>query len=174
MIKNNIFLFLSIVILGFACSDSGSENAEVPPVHMIPKEKMIIILADIQITEAYVDDLRKSGVQVRDTSLIYFEKVFKKHDITPAEFEGSLLFYQQNLVGMSEMYSDVITRLNELKAKNEEIILNMKRDSARMDSLQKLQTEIDSLGHSYDSIMISDTNSIKDSLSTNSENNIQL
>lgn len=174
MIKNNIFLFLSIVLLGFACSDSGSEHTIAPPLNMIPREKMIIILADIQITEAYVDDLRKSGVQVRDTSLIYFEKVFKKHDITPAEFEGSLLFYKQNLVDMSEMYSNVITRLNELKAKNEEIILDMKRDTARMDSLQKLQNELDSLCQSYDSIMISDTNSIKDSLSINPENNIQL
>lgn len=170
MIKNNIFLLFALLLLGFACSHDGSQkNASENFQNIIPKEKMIIIMADIQITEAYVDDLRKSGVQVRDTSLIYFERVFKKHDITPVDFESSLLFYKRNLVDMSEMYSDVITRLNELKAKNEEIILEMERDSVRMDSLQQLNLELDSLKLSNDTVIFSDSISIIDSIGTNPE-----
>ncbi len=174
MIKKNIFLLLTIVLLGFACSYSDSESADENPQNIIPKEKMIIIMADIQITEAYIDDLRKSGVQVRDTSLIYFEKVFKKHDITPVVFESSLLFYKKNLKDMSEMYADVITRLNELKAKNEEMLLDMQRDSARIDSLLKKQKESDSLWLISDTLMMYDTILIKDSMRSNPKNNIKL
>lgn len=157
MFRLNIFLFVSVFFLLISCSNSSQNNEEQPTTVVIPKEKMIIILADIQITEAYIDELRKDGTQTRDTSLVYFERVFKKHDITPVEFENSMLFYKKDLIHMNEMYTEVITRLNELEAKSEELVNQMKVDSIKQDSLQRLLELTDSINIKNDTIFVNDS-----------------
>lgn len=157
MFRLNIILYISVALILLSCSSSSQNDAEQSSTAIIPKEKMIVVLADIQITEAYIDELRKDGIQTRDTSLIYFEKVFKKHDITPVEFENSMLFYKKDLINMDEMYTEVITRLNELKAKSEEIVIQMKEDSIKQDSLQRILELTDSVNMRNDTIFVNDS-----------------
>lgn len=157
MRRLNILLFVFAIFLLLSCSNSSQNDAEQSTTAIIPKEKMIVVLADIQITEAYIDQLRKDGIQTRDTSLIYFERVFKKHDITPAEFENSMLFYKKDLINMNEMYTKVITRLNELKAKSEEIVNQMKKDSVKQDSLRRILELTDSINTKNDTIFVNDS-----------------
>lgn len=153
----NILLVLLAAFLFGSCSNSSQQEEKENTFPIIPKNKIIVILADIQITEAYIDDLRKTGIQTRDSSMIYFEKVFKKHDITPSEFERSLLYYKKELNNMNDMYTDVITRLNELKAKSEEIITKMKEDSIRQDSIESVIDSIDRLNTQNDTIFVNDS-----------------
>lgn len=139
-----------------SCSLLPSEDID-KPADLIPRNKMIIILADMQISEAFLDDLRKSGVRTNDSSLLYFQKVFKKNQVTPLEFENSLLYYKKDLEQMDLIYTDVVTRLNELKAKNDEILLQMKADSIRLDSLKLIDSFIDSLSLTSDSLFVQDS-----------------
>lgn len=165
MLRNNIiisFVFLAFLMSCNNISQTADQQSTVP---IIPKEKMIVILADVQITEAYIDDLRKSGHPTKDSSILYFEKVFKKHDITPNDFEQSLLFYKGDLEGMDEMYKKVVTRLNELKAKSEEILIKMKEDSIKQDSLNKIRGLTDSINNLNDTIFVTD--SLKHQTDTN-------
>lgn len=134
------------------------------PANLIPKEKMILILADVQITEAYLQNLKKAGHKIKDSSALYYKIVFKKNEITINSFEESLIYYRQDLAVLELIYTDVITRLNELKAKNEEILLDMKNDSIRQDSIAKAIIILDSLekiAHIEDTLrLINDTTTV--------------
>lgn len=141
-------LLLSIILLS-ACH---YQNEEMDENKYIPREKMILILADIQITEAYLEEVKKTGKRVRDTSLLYYEKVFKKHQISPLAFEESLLWYKKDFEDLDLLYTEVITRLSELKAKNEELMLQMKADSVRADSIARVEFILDSIQYHLDSI----------------------
>lgn len=157
MHRYNIIFFILSFTFVLSCNNTSQKDDAQSSDTIIPREKMIVILADIQITEAYIDDLRKSGHQTKDTSMAYFKKVFKKHDITPDEFEQSLLFYKKDLENMDELYKNVVTRLNELKAKSEEILIKMKEDSIRQDSLDKIKKTADSLNNPDEDLFIADT-----------------
>lgn len=155
MNKGNLILFLISVLLFGACQSSSKEE-EINKNEIIPEEKMIVVLADMQLAESYLDFLRKNGNQTKDSAMVYFERVFKKHQINQEEFEKSLLFYKKDLDHMGLIYTNVITRLNELKAKSEEMIQQMKADSLRQDSLRALQIA-DSINMLNDSIFVNDT-----------------
>lgn len=153
---NPLLFLLAFLLMASSCSLLPSEDID-KPADLIPRNKMIIILADMQISEAFLDDLRKSGVRTNDSSLLYFQKVFKKNQVTPLEFENSLLYYKKDLEQMDLIYTDVVTRLNELKAKNDEILLQMKADSIRLDSLKLIDSFIDSLSLTSDSLFVQDS-----------------
>jgi len=152
IIIRNLFIFLFLVSTLVSCDLWENDKHTQKPTHLISKEKMVNIMADMQITEAYLNDLRKSGHKIKDSSLKYYEKIFKKNEITQSEFNENLLYYKQDLVELEEMYTNVITRLNELKAKNEEMILQMKADSIYQDSIKKAKILQDSINHLNDTI----------------------
>lgn len=155
-LKNLFYILFVILLMVSSCSSLSSEDIDTPA-DLIPRDKMIIILADMQISEAFLDDLRKTGVRTSDSSLLYFQKVFKKNQVSPLDFENSLLYYKKNLEQMDMIYTDVVTRLNELKAKNDEILLQMKSDSVRLDSLRMIDSFIDSLSFTSDSLFVQDS-----------------
>lgn len=170
-----ILLFVLALVFFSSCSTSVEEEKNTVPENLISRDQMVIVLADIHIAEAYVDNLRKSGHQTKDSSMAYFERVFRKNDIDQSDFEESLLFYKKDMQDMEYIYTDVITRINELKAKNEEIILEMKLDSIRQDSIIEVQRLTDSINTYIDSLnLINDTIFVEDSLSKIEESNIQL
>ncbi len=138
-------LIIGLLSLFFTHCSFFQGDDDDAPTQLISKDKMIIILADIQITEAYLMDLKKSGHKVKDTSLLYYKRVFKKNDVTKTTFEESLLYYKQDLKELENMYIKVITRLNELNAKSEEILLQMKADSIIQDSVQQAIKVFDSI-----------------------------
>lgn len=151
--KNALGLIILILSISLIQCSSPQKNGK--PEKLIPKEQIVLILADMQITEAYLDELKMPGNMLKDSSLLYYDRIFRKNQITQLEFEESLLYYKQDLVDLENIYTQVITRLSELKAKNEELLLEMKADSIRQDSirkakiiqdsLQKIQQKIDSL-----------------------------
>lgn len=144
-----------------SCSIFSPKEEDIPS-NIIAREKMVVILADMQISEAYLDDLKKTGVRINDSSLLYFQRVFKKNQVSPLAFESSLLYYKSNLAEMDLIYTEVVTRLNELKAKNDEILIQMKADSLRLDSIKEVEIFLDSL------LMISDSTRSTDSLAIDS------
>jgi len=155
-LKSPLIFFIVLLMMVSSCSSLSSEDTDIPS-DLISRDKMVIILADMQISEAFLDDLRKTGIRTNDSSLLYFQKVFKKNQVSPLEFENSLLYYKKNLEQMDMIYTDVVTRLNELKAKNDEILLQMKADSVSMDSLKMIDSFVDSLSLTCDSLFVQDS-----------------
>lgn len=146
----SIILLASIILLSSCTNKKKEEDSS----KYIPREKMVLVLADMQIAEAYLEKQKKNMRKLKDSTLLYYEKVFKKHQISPLEFEESLLWYKKDYDDLDLLYIDVITRLNELKAKNEELLLQMKADSIRVDSIAKAEFLLDSIQSHIDSIQI--------------------
>jgi hypothetical protein len=125
--------FLMVCTSSCNFSDQNKQNGSLSSI--MPKDKLILLLSEMQIVGAYVDQLRKNGIRTNDTAELYFSQVFEKYETTPAVFEESLLFYKEDLNELNEIYNSVIIRLNELKAKNEE--LQIMKDSILKDSILK-------------------------------------
>ena len=130
----------SLILLFVACDFLPKMDKEIPE-GIIPEDKMVVILADMQISEAYLSDIRKTSKRLKDSTLLYYKKVYKKNMITKDQFEKSLLFYKTDLEHLEQIYTKVIVRLNELKAKNDEILLELKADSVRRDSMDAIRIQ---------------------------------
>jgi len=161
MMKIKLFLSISSVfLLLMACSPSEESKKETPK-GIIQEDEMVLILADMQITEAYLADIRKTSKRLKDSTLLYYQKVYHKYGIDKATFEKSILYYKQDLQNLEQIYTRVVVRLNELKAKNEEILLEMKADSIRRDSIEKALIIQDSIRIADSLALIHDTLIIK-------------
>ena len=161
MMKIKLFLSISSVfLLLMACSPSEESKKETPE-GIIQEDEMVLILADMQITEAYLSDIRKTSKRLKDSTLLYYQKVYHKYGIDKAAFEKSILYYKQDLQNLEQIYTRVVVRLNELKAKNEEILLEMKADSIRRDSIEKALIIQDSIRIADSLALIHDTLIIK-------------
>ena len=148
----NTSIYFTFLLFTFLTSCVNEVKEPMLPDHLIPKEQMIVIMADIQVIEAYILNQKLKSSQKKDTSLLYYERIFKKNEVTKVQFEESLHYYQEDLPELKKLYTQVITRLNELKAKNEEILMEMKADSIRQDSIQEAERILDSLNTLKDTI----------------------
>jgi len=133
-----IVIISVLVLLISSCHTQSADEKEFIENRLIDKETMVMILADMQITEAYIRTIKKVKTR-KDSSLLYYERLFKKNHTNRSNFEESMLYYEEDLEGMEELYAQVITRLNELQAKSDEILLIMKADSIRIDSIRQLE-----------------------------------
>ena len=131
------FLIITALVLMISCNGGPEKNIQNQG-KIIPRDKMVNLMAEMQIVEAHIDELRKAGHKTKDSTLYYYEKVFVSNEVLPADFENSLLYYKQNLDELQLIYADVITRLSELKAKNEELISSQKSDSLSQDTAKTM------------------------------------
>lgn len=97
-------------------SSCGSKTEKIPS-DILPQKKMIAILTDVQIAEA--------ALQIRNTtladSIVNFELsqykfIFKKNNVSPAEFKKSFYYYTDRPEIMVEMYKEVISALSKKQA----------------------------------------------------------
>jgi hypothetical protein len=130
-----------IMLMALVSCKQNEEKTQGDSGKIIPREKMVILMAEMQIVEAHIDELRKAGHKTKDSTLFYYQKVFSKNEVMPADFENCLMYYKKDLEQLQLLYADVITRLSELKAKNEELLLERKADSPAVDSAKNVQIE---------------------------------
>ncbi len=111
MKKIGIVLMFSLF---FGCS---KKQVEVPA-DVIPRDTMIIVLAEIHLAEASIQVL---NVDVNDSfkavSFGLYNYIFSKHKITQELFKKSFDFYRSEPAYFHAMYDEVITHLSEDQAK---------------------------------------------------------
>ncbi|WP_299821680.1 DUF4296 domain-containing protein [uncultured Pontibacter sp.] len=92
----------------FACGNNQSKA----PADLVPRDKMVQILADIHIAEAQVE----SRVVYPDTALMAFtyqeREVFKKHGVTEQQFRDTYSYYKDNLKEMDALYEIIVDTLS--------------------------------------------------------------
>jgi hypothetical protein len=109
--KKNIILFLVSFTL-FACTDA--EEIIIPD-HIIPENKMAEIFVDVHILEATLNI--NAGSVGKDTIGRKLNlDIFKKHNITKAQYEESYKFYTENPDALMEVYDIVLQELSKLQA----------------------------------------------------------
>ncbi|MEI7663944.1 MAG: DUF4296 domain-containing protein [Bacteroidota bacterium] len=90
--------------------DVPSTEAAIPADSLISGEKMIHILADVQIIEAGLAAERNEGAPPSKPG-IYYKAIFKKYHISQVRYEQNMRYYSQNPAKMSKLYDKVIAEL---------------------------------------------------------------
>lgn len=101
--KNGFYIIVSLLIL-MACKPS------VPKEYIQPGD-MEDILYDYHIAQAMAKAHRNQEMDVLKTE--YFTAVLKKHGVTEAEFDSSLVYYYSHVKRLQGIYQNVNDRLSD-------------------------------------------------------------
>jgi hypothetical protein len=82
------------------------------PSQYIQPDDMEDLLYDYHITQAMADDDSKSFEESQYDQTLYFAAVLKKHGITKAEFDSSLIYYYIRADRFNDIYQNVAKRLS--------------------------------------------------------------
>ncbi len=126
---------LGIILLLSACAEKKQTHVDVPKV-IIPEDTMAIILSEVQLTEAYLNQIPFNLRGDNDSDYVYFPLLFEKYRISKSDFLDNLTYYSLNEDVITAIYDKSIVILNKLKAIDLEIRLQMKLDSIRLDSIR--------------------------------------
>lgn len=118
-------LILSLGCLTFSCNPRGKS---IDKDNIIDRETMVKLMADMQITETALR--QKQSSLNRDTMKIISEKAFDSlylyYKTTPAAFQNSLKYYQQDLEKYLKMNEEMITFLTQkedsIKLENDSLV----------------------------------------------------
>lgn len=117
-----LLIFMLISLLG--CKSDGIVGSD----NLIPRSKMIEIMADAEVVEAQLrfqqtritnDSLQKVKIQSYDSLYMFYK-------LTPDQFNQSLKYYQEDLVNFEGMIDEVIL----LITKDRDSVLNIKEVGA--------------------------------------------
>lgn len=101
-------LHSSILLLFFfvACSNK--------PQGLLPKEKMIAVIYDLQLADAaYKANLLPTEQQNNKSA--YFVEVCKANEIDTAAFNKTMMYYMNEPKELKKIYEEVEKKINEIK-----------------------------------------------------------
>ena len=111
-IVKNLFCILFCLSL-LACS----QQEEQKPAHLLPRAKMVQILADVHTAEATVEH----QVIYPDTALMTFNylqrQILEKHHVKEQDFRDTYTYYLNHLKEMDKLYEIIIDTLSVRESK---------------------------------------------------------
>jgi hypothetical protein len=112
--------FFLITLLISACG-KAPEKKRVPK-DIVQSDKLPSLLADIYMVDgaANVKRFGENGLIIDAAG--FYEKEFKKHGVTKAEFENTLRYYSRHPKELDEIYTEAINILSERLAKEKAAI----------------------------------------------------
>lgn len=107
-------LLAPLLLVGPAC-----ERPEEPlqPTELLPREKMIAVLANLQVLEARVENSRLPPDSARALYLTQQKVLFQQHAVTDSAFHRSYRYYNTHGKDLAEIYQAVIDTLSQRAAK---------------------------------------------------------
>lgn len=136
----NRIQWCSVVLLAFSLTACKVER----PGTVFPDAKMENVLYDYHIAKAMGDEVSYNESYKR---ALYIESVFKKHGITQAEFDSSMVWFARNPEVLAKVYEKVNVRLKaERDGINRLIAL---RDNKPKESLPGDSVDVWMWQHSY-------------------------
>lgn len=119
--KNFVFLLALMLMLVTSCSPKkGISNVEIPK-SVISPDSMILIISDIQATEAILREFKRIGQNNELRSAKFLKQTFEKHGITPERYRQSIAFYEEHQEIYHKIYVDVVSRLTLMQTEVKEI-----------------------------------------------------
>lgn len=103
------YLLGLILFLFFSCAEEAETAA---PVNLIPTEKMISLIVDLQVLEShYQRTFQRPDLYRRSLdSSSYF--IFKDHEVTKRQFDSSYQYYALQTQVLYSMYEAALDSLN--------------------------------------------------------------
>lgn len=110
-----IIILLTICVIT-SCNNK-KENEEVShrysAKNIIPKDKFIEILVDIELAENAIKFNKRYGIETKSYSEESYQLIMEKHKITKKKFDYSLLYYNEDIKEFSKIYNEVTNRLSQ-------------------------------------------------------------
>jgi hypothetical protein len=98
------------------------QKTEIKPVHLIGKDTMVKVLADIHLLEASLGIKVFEEKKMDHTRNLIKEKIYGNYAVSKKQFFDSYNYYSQHSAQLDSIYTDVITeiskRQSELKKSN--------------------------------------------------------
>ena len=114
---------LSIFFMFFTLVACKNNSTQLP----IPKEKVVELLADIHMADAYVESLNPT---LKDSmAKQYYPQIFQHYGITTAVYDSTFAVLSKNPVLMKSVYDDVLLKIEERQKV-------MKGDTLKSDSIK--------------------------------------
>lgn len=152
--KQNFWVQLVFIIL---IAMSCKNRLEKKPENLVPKEKLIQILADIHRLEGHVNNM---NIQNTDTLAFIYRKmeadIFKKHKVDTASYFKSYKYYLVDPEEFSELYSEVVTLIktkNKIDSTTEAKTKKFESDTSKFSKITQKKDRILKLKNAkFDSI----------------------
>lgn len=128
-----LIIALSVIFALNSCYNVN-ESETTTPEKIIPKEKLINILTDIQIIEAGFT-INKNRVFAGELKPKYYQAVLDSNGITLQQLRENINYYQSTPKLMEEIYESVLANLSKIQS---EVIIEVKEMERINDSLAKI------------------------------------
>lgn len=79
---------------------------------IIPQSKMMDLLADVYMLEAYLQEAKSNSPGLQDTIRYYYAGLFMKHDVTHLEFDQALRCYLLSEADMQDIHEEILRRFS--------------------------------------------------------------
>ncbi|WP_017731815.1 DUF4296 domain-containing protein [Nafulsella turpanensis] len=103
----NLFLLLLVTLLTTACSNNADK-----PENVLSQETLVRVMADLQLAEAKVKNLRVSTDSARQLFSIYELQIFEEWNISPEQYTESYEYYLNEYDEMSDIHAALIDTLS--------------------------------------------------------------
>lgn len=123
------------------------------PKDLIQPDKMAQVLHDIHVFDGYINAITHSDT-ARMVAASYYKGIYKKFAIDSALYARSLNYYNRNPRIMTEIYTNVVSRLEKEK---KAFVRADSLATAKILSTQKARMKADSLKIKTDSVKKSDS-----------------
>ncbi len=105
---NRLILLIGVMLCYTAC------NQNTPPKGVVEREKMLDVMVDMQLTDAYLNQVYNTDTMKMQAHSRY-NYIFKKFKIDSANFSNSLKYYSKTPTVLDSMFSQVSDSLTRLQ-----------------------------------------------------------
>lgn len=115
-----LILILTLVLVGCKPSNPPKETLVATPDTLLSEYRMVLVMADIHLTEAAINHLRNHGRTDKDLTQQYYDLLFNRYHISRRCYEQNLEYYQSHEEQFEKMYAKVLERLTYLSEQGKE------------------------------------------------------
>ncbi|HMZ90546.1 MAG TPA: DUF4296 domain-containing protein [Chitinophagales bacterium] len=121
----------ALLMMTFACKPKdpfvvNDQMLNSVPDSVIVVDSMINILTDIQLAEAYVNEMRSDSIPKEDRLKQYYSEIFSMHHIDGTSYKRSYDYYVGNPILMNHIYVKVTEKLNLMESEHATVKKNVK------------------------------------------------
>lgn len=112
------------IIVFFLISCSSNQETKIPS-DIIQPNKMSDVFLDIHLMQSHIAQERIIDPYVLDSVNAFYNAIYKKHNITKAQYDSSLVFYSQNVTILDSIYDNMYAELKNLELKMKDVKYNV-------------------------------------------------
>jgi hypothetical protein len=103
-----IAIVVLLALMGLACNRTSRHN-------LIGQKKFVNVLVDIHLADGMADDNLKHNTGMLLDSASLYGSVFRKYDVTRAQFDSTMVYYSKHPDDFQKLYNRVTAKLKRIE-----------------------------------------------------------